>query len=170
MNLYEINQKLIDTIESQCDLETGELLEGANLEEAVNEIQMEVRDKVENIGAFIKNLESDIVAFDNEISTLTKRKKQKEKTKEFLKNYLKGFLLNQNIDKFESPRVKIGFRKSKTVNVLDIRKVPRVFIKEKEVIVEESVDKNMVKAYLKEHKDATVAGVELVENKNINIK
>lgn len=169
MTLYEINQKLIETIESQCDLETGELLEGADLDNAINEIEMEINEKIENIGLFCKSLSSEVEALDKEIKSLQDRKKSKENKIKSLSSYLKGFLLLHKVPKFETPRLVLKFRKSKTVEVLDINKVPRAFIKEKEVVIEESVDKMLVKSYLKEHKDETINGIEIVENQNLNI-
>lgn len=168
MNLYEINQKLIDTIESQCDLETGEVLEGSDLSNAINEIEMEINEKIENIGLFCKTLEAEAKALDVEIKKLQARKKSKENKLDNLSNYLKGFLLLHKIPKFETPRVVLKFRKSTTVEVLDQRKVPKEFIRTT-TKVDTSVDKTAVKAYLKEHKGETVDGVELVENQNLNI-
>lgn len=168
MNLYEINQRLIETIESQCDLETGELLEGADLESAINEFNMEINQKIENIGLFCKSLNADVDALDKEVKTLQARKKAKENKLKSLSSYLKGFLILHKIPKFETPRLVLKFRKSTTVNVLDQNKVPKEFIKVTTKTTED-VDKTAVKAYLKEHKDETIAGVELVENQNLNI-
>lgn len=168
MNLYELNEKLVETIESQCDLETGEILEGDGLAEVVNEIQMTITDKIENLGLWHKNLTAEIKALDEEIKSLEKRKKAKERKATWILGYLKGFLLLNKIPKFETTRVNMKFTKSSKLDVLDISKVPDAF---KNIKVEEtvSVDKNAIKAFLREHKGKTVDGVELVENKNLKI-
>ena len=168
MNLYEINQRLIETIESQCDLETGELLEGSDLENAINGFEMELNQKIENIGLFCKSLNADVDALDKEIKTLQARKKSKENKLKSLSSYLKGFLLLHKIPKFETPRLVLKFRKSTKVEVLDKNKVPKEFVKP-DTVVAGDVDKTAIKAWLKEHKGETVAGVELVENQNLNI-
>jgi len=164
-SLYEIDKKLNDAINFGCDTETGEFFD----DNALNELHLELDKKIEGIGIYSKNIQSDINELDTEIKNLKERKEQKEKKKNNIENYLKDYLLNNDIPMFETPKVLIKFRKSTTVNVLDINKVPLDFIKRKEII-EDSVDKNAVKAYIKSHKDETINGIEVVENKNMSIK
>ena len=55
MNLFQIDERLINLIENAVDVETGELLEGADLDKAIDECQMDLNTKISNIGCFIKN-------------------------------------------------------------------------------------------------------------------
>ena len=91
MNLYDINQVLIDTIEMGVDVETGEILEGQNLDDKINQLSMALDEKMENIACYIKNLTSDIEALKTEEDNLKKRRKSKENQTEYLKRYLSNF-------------------------------------------------------------------------------
>ena len=55
MNLYQINQEILNCM----DLETGEILDGAKLDS----LQLELEDKLEGIGCWIKNLEAEAAAY-----------------------------------------------------------------------------------------------------------
>lgn len=181
MNLYEIDEKLYYLIEEGFDPESGELLEGFDLNKAINETTMELDKKIDNIGAYIKNLESDVDAIKEEKKKLSARQKTKENKIESLKRYLDGYFRYSQANyfddetgkikfhKFESPRVIISYRKSDSINVTDISKVPEVYIKPR-VLKEDDVKKSDIKDYLKKHEDETIDGVELLHNKNISIK
>jgi hypothetical protein len=59
LTLYEINQQLMDAVEYSVDPETGELLDGKELEDKINEIKLSLDDKISNIACFIKSLEAE---------------------------------------------------------------------------------------------------------------
>lgn len=164
MNLYDIKEELLTAIEYGCDPETGEQLEGYDLENKLNELSMKLDDKIENIGAYIKNLRADSDAFGNEIDVLKNRKKAIDNKINRLTEYLSKFMKDNEIDKLSTPKVKISFRKSQKVNVTDINKLPKKFISEKVTI--EPI-KTLLKQYLKTNK---LDGAELLDCKNINIK
>lgn len=163
MNLYEIDEKLKNAIEYGCDTETGEFID----EEQLNKLYMELDKKIEGTALYTKNLSAEIDALDKEIQNLTERKKKKDKLKKSIENYLSNYLLNNEINKFETSKVLIKFRKSTKVEVNDIDKVPEEWIKTK---VEKSVDKTAVKKYLIANNTETIDGLTLVESKNMNIK
>ena len=164
MTLYEIAQSLIDTIENQVDVETGEIIEGQQLTDAIDNLQMKLDDKIDNIACYIKNLNSDADQIKKEKDSLAKRQKTIENRAESLTHYLSDFMTYNSIPKFESPKCKVSFRKSSSVNVKDINQIPKEYIKEK---VEVNVDKTELKKYLKTHE---CNGAEIVENQNIQIK
>lgn len=58
MNLYEIEQSILDCI----DTETGEIIEPEELEN----MQMAKEQKVRNIACYIKNLQADAKAYEEE--------------------------------------------------------------------------------------------------------
>lgn len=181
MNLYEINEKLYYLIEEGFDSESGEILEGFDLNKAIDETTMELDKKIDNIGAYCKNLKAEIEAIKEEKKKLSARQKTKENKINSLKKYLDGyFRYSQSnyfedetgkvkFNKFESPRVVISYRKSDSINVTDINKVPEEYIKPR-VLKEDDVKKSDIKDYLKKHENETVDGVELLHNKNISIK
>jgi hypothetical protein len=167
MNLYEIDSKLNNLIESSFDEETGEILEGTDLASAIGSTKMELTKKIEACACFQKNLASDAEEIDKEIQNLTARKKSTERKAEWLKNYLSNYLQGIGKNKFETPKCKISFRKSQSLVVTNEEEVPKEFKKEKVTI---SIDKTMIKDYLKKNPSLTVNGTELVNNNNIQIK
>lgn len=179
-NLYDIAQELIDTIEYEVDIESGEVLEGYDLESKINEIQMTLSDKMDNIACYIKNLESDVEAFKVEKQKIEARQKTAKNRAEGLKKYLNNFIKLQFTDretgeidmdklgkfKFETPRCKLSYRKSVGVEITNLRKVPNEYIKEKE-LKDEDVKKTELKELLK---GGDTDFAKLVENKNLQIK
>lgn len=179
-NLYEINQELIDTIEYEVDVESGECLEGYDLDSKINEIQMTLSDKIDNIACYIKNLESDVEAFKVEKQKLEQRQRVARNRAESLKKYLNGFIRLQNTDmetgeldmeklgkfKFETPRCKLSYRKSVGVEITDLNKVPSEYIKPF-IPTESDVKKTELKELLK---SGDTEFAKLVENKNLQIK
>ena len=141
-SLYDIAENLRIIEEYACNPDTGELLEGDELKELYDSVQMSLTDKIENTACFIKNLLSDAEQIKAEEEKLAKRRKQKEKLAENLKNYMNGYISMQfmnedgEIDgealhkyKFETPRTKLSYRKSEVVEVYDESKLPKEFIK-----------------------------------------
>ena len=194
-NLYEIRQELIDTFDYEVDLETGECLSEEELKKKLDEIEMELSEKIENIGRYIKNLESDVESFKVEQKKLMTRRKTVENKLEGLKKYLDSFLKLQctkedgiiDLDKLRkvsknlsTPTCAISYRKSEKVEVNDLSKVPDTCIKPR-VIKEEDVVKDSVKEYInkyiEEHKsednpnpENDIDFAKLVTNINMSIK
>lgn len=180
-NLYDIDEKLYYLIEEGFDSETGEVLDQAELNKAINETTMELNKKIDNIAKFIKNLESETEAIKEEKKKLSARQKQKENKIESLKKYLDGYFRYSQADyfndetgkvkfrKFESPTCLISYRKSDSINITDVNKVPKEYIRPR-VLKEDDVNKTDIKNYLKKHENETIDGVELLHNKNISIK
>ena len=108
MSIYEID----DSILSLVDMETGEIED----EKRFDELQMERRQKVENIGCYYKNLVAEAKAMKDEETTLAQRRKAIENKAERIKNLLAYALRGE---KFESPKVRCSYRKSKSVQVDD---------------------------------------------------
>ena len=108
MSIYEID----DAITSLIDMETGEIED----EKRFDELKMERTQKVENIGCFYKNLVAEAKAMKEEEANLAQRRKAVENKAERIKNLL-AYALNG--DKFESPKVRCSYRKSKRVQVDD---------------------------------------------------
>ena len=174
MNLYEINDKLVTTVELGIDTDTGEILEGQLLDDEINQLSMALDEKMENIACYVKNLTSDIEALKTEEDNLKKRRKSKENQIEYLKRYLSNFMQLNDIPKFETPKCKVSFRKSVSTEVIDQNKIPKGLIKIK---TEETIDKLGLKQFLQNNtkdmsKEEQVKkyGAYLSENKNIGIK
>ena len=174
MNLYEIDERLVNLVTEGFDSETGEILEGTDLDKAIDECQMDLNTKISNIACFVKNLLSDAEQLKAEKQNLEKRQKQAERKAEYLKNYLDGYLhsvINEKDlpkYKFSDSRCQIGYRKSESVTIDDINSVPKDYIKPR-VIKETDIDKTAIKKFLKDNKDNQVNGARLVTKENIQI-
>lgn len=108
MSIYDIDSAIVSLI----DAETGEVSD----EEAFDALQMERDKKVENIGLWIKDLLAEAKAIKEEEASLAARRKSVENKAERLKHLLDYAL---NGDKFNSPRLKVSYRKSATVELSD---------------------------------------------------
>lgn len=177
--LYEIDERLKMLEECMVDIETGEMIDNEeDFAKLFDEIQMDLSNKIENTLCFYKNLLSDVEAFKTEEDNLKKRRKIKENLAERLKSNIDRYITYQFTDeegnvnkeklnkyKFETPKVKVSYRKSETVNILAEDKLPKEFIKIK---TEVSPMKKEIKDYIK--KGNKVEGAELVTNINMQIK
>ena len=113
--------------------------------------------KIENTMLLSKNQRSDSKAIKDEIKKLEERAKAKDNLADRLDKrvdyYIKHNYTNEdgvldeiglNDYKMETPRLKLSYRKSTSVNILDQSKVPKQFIKvEKKGICYESRDKKI---------------------------
>lgn len=177
-NLYEISQQLQILEEFMIDPETGEFLDEESFNAKFDEIQMALSEKIENSMCFYKNLQSDIEAFKEEEKKLAQRRKVKENLAERVKNRIDNYVTMQftdeegNVDKdnlnkwkFETPRVKLSYRKSDSVEVSDINLLPKEYVKEK---IELSADKTALKKALKDGKE--INGATIVTKLNMQVK
>lgn len=172
-NLYDISEKLSALIEGAFDIETGEIYQTQEeLDKAIDECELDLDTKIENIGCYIKNLESDVEALKKEEDNLKARRKSSENKIESLKRYLNGYLMAcyPNDDdrckwKFKTPKVVLGFRKSTTVEVPNLEVLDKEFIKIK---TETSADKKAIKEAITNGRE--VKGAYLQDNLNLSIK
>ena len=111
--LYEIDQEIENLIASGIDPETGEWTLD---ESALEALQMEREQKIENVMLFYKDLSADISAIDDEIKNLEVRSDRLAKQREGLKIWLNNALAGQ---KFSTARCEATFRKSESVEVGD---------------------------------------------------
>jgi len=159
MNLYEINNEILSTC---IDTETGEVIDI----EKLNSLNLQMQDKIENIGCWVKNLLSNADQLDAEIKSLTERKKSAKNKAESLKKYLSDFL---NGSKFESSKVSISYRKSESVEVIDIEQIKLLENCDDYLTYKEpEANKTAIKDAIKH--GVIVPGCSLVEKQNIQIK
>lgn len=157
MTLFEID-KAIQDFEFEIDEETGEILNPNALEE----LEMAREQKIENVGLYIKNLEAEATAVENQEKIFADRKRRIKKKIEGLKGFL-GYALQG--EKFKTDRVEMSFRKSESVLIKDEYLIPDDYC---EFTVTRRPNKTNLKKALKDGKD--IMGCELVEKNNISIK
>ena len=164
MNLYEIDKAYLDVIESgfSFDDETGELLFDESM---MDQLEGEFNTKIDNICAYIKNQEALKSGISDEIKSLNDRKKSVDNKIDYLKKLITDSMARRDVKKLETPRNRISFRKSVSVNVLDESQIDGSYFVEK---VERKLDKKTLLADLKN--GVEVDGAELLEKQNIQIK
>lgn len=108
MSLWQIDNAIMECL----DFETGEVTDFERLEQLVL-----ARDaKIEGVALYIKNLQSTAAAIRAEEIGLADRRREMERKVERLKEYLTTALDGA---KFETPRVKMSFRSSTSVEIGD---------------------------------------------------
>ena len=153
MKLYEIDQAIMDCI----DMETGEIIN----EELLNSLQMERDAKIENVALWIKELKAEAEALKAEKMAFAERQKVTENKMESLKKWLVYAL---NGEKFKSVRASVTFRTSDKVEIADIDKLDKAYLRYKEP----EADKDAIKKAIKEGQE--VAGATLVPSTSVIIK
>ena len=184
-NLYNLDeqfQEMMELLENQMyvDTESGECLTEEEFNQQLDNIAMALSDKIENTMVFYKNVLSDVEQFKIEQKKLMERRKVKENLADRLKNridhYVKMKYTDENgvVDtqalnkwKFETPRVKLSYRKSSIVDIQDINLIPREYIKDRK-LTEDDVKKSDIKKLLTSGKE--VNGATLIENLNMQVK
>lgn len=163
MNLFEINQQLMNCIKlasgDYVDTATGEVIDT----EAIEALEMEKNEKIRNIACWIRNLDADEKALAEQVKIFTDRKNAVKNKKESLKNYLASFL---NGEKWKNNEVAVSWRESEAVEFaenLDITKLPKQYVD-----YDPKVNKALLKRDIKDGLE--IEGVHLVKRNNIQIK
>jgi hypothetical protein len=153
MTLYEINAAITDCV----DAETGEVIDF----ERLVALNMEREAKLENIALWIKDLTAEAAAIKAEKMKLAERQAAAENKAESLKEFLSEQLGGQ---KFSTARCAVSFRRTKSVNVTDLWKIPEEYLK----YSDPTPDKKALGEALKAGQ--TIEGAELVEKLSTIIK
>lgn len=153
MKLYEIDAEIMGLV----DDETGEIIDT----ERFDELSADRDAKVEGICLWIKNLKAEAEALKAEKDAFAQRQKVVENKmnslKEFVSRYLEG-------TSFKTTKVNVSFRKSESLEISDVYKIPEDFLKYKEPDVDKAALKQAIKA------GASIEGASIVDKLNIQIK
>lgn len=152
-NLYEINAEILNCI----DIETGEIID----ELALEALEMDKAEKIENIALWIKNLKAQAAALKAEKDSFAAREKTANNKIKNLQNYLLGALKGQ---KFESTKVKIFYGSNDSLEIEDGAPIPVEFLKP----VEPAIDKAGLKMAIKAGR--VIPGVKVVTKSYIKMK
>ena len=156
MTLWQIDEQIAKAIELGFDPETGEILD----ESALEQLQMDRDEKIENICLYIKDLVAESKALADEAKALTERKERSAKKAESLKNYLQAMLDGQ---KWKSSKAIVSYRKTQSVVVDDMDALKPEFLR-----IKKEPDKTAIKEVLKA--GAAVAGAHLEDKQSMSIK
>jgi hypothetical protein len=165
MKLYELAMNYRALMEA---IDNDELPEEA-IADTLEAVTGEIEDKADNIACMLKSLDADIVAIRAEEICLAERRKVKENAKERIKQYLSDMLLGIGIDKVETARNKITFRKSESVE-LDEGFIAWATANRDDLLTfkEPTANKTEIKKALKA--GAEIEGARIVSSQNIQIK
>ena len=161
-NLYEIEKEYIMLADQIIDA-GGEVTEELGLALSIN--QDELQAKGRGYGFIIRGLESDIDIIDAEIKRLQSFKSSRNKAIERLKGSLSDAMQLFDIDKIETPTLKISFRKSESVFIENPELLDKNYVT---VVRTESPNKVAIKDAIK--RGETVVGAVIVSNLNLQIK
>ena len=159
MTLYELSQAM-ENFDLEIDEETGEILNADDLDQLVIEHDV----KLINCVYYYKNMMAEAEALKAEKQKLANRQRTAEKKAEWIKWYIARDLDGQKFEPKSDVSVRVGWRKSESVECADVYRVPDEYLRYKEP----ELDKAKVKKALKAGE--TVDGCELVSKMNIQIK
>lgn len=156
MTLYEINEQIRKAIELGFDPETGEILDASALEQ----LQIDRDEKIENICLYIKDLRAEAKALAEESKALSERKERSQRKAESLSNYLQVMLGGQ---KWKSSKAVVSYRKTVSVVVDDIDALPSGYLR-----IKKEPDKALIKECIKA--GGTMTGAHLEEKQSMSVK
>lgn len=113
MKLYELTNDYLALIDA---LDNDEIPEEA-ITDTLEAITASIEEKADSIACLLKSLDAEIVAIKAEEARLAERRKSKERAHERIKAYLSESLQKAGLDKVETARNRITFRKSESVEV-----------------------------------------------------
>jgi dsRNA-specific ribonuclease len=166
MKLYELTNDYLALMQA---IDNDELPEEA-IADTLEAITASIEEKADSIACLLKNLDAECKAIKAEEERLAERRKAKEKSHERIKQYLSETLQRAGLDKIETARNRITFRKSETVEIVD-----EVFVKWAQMhrddlltYAEPKANKTEIKKALKD--GIEIEGAELRINQNIQIR
>lgn len=161
MNLYEIDEQILNCISKITDADTGEVIGEQADFDMLNELQIERDTKIEQIALWVKELNAEAVAIKTEKDRLSARETSKKNKAESLKKYLMSVL---DGSKFETAKCSVSFRKSDVLQIDEGATIPEEYFKHKAPEIDKAGLKKAIKNGLE------LDGVSIVDKQNIQIK
>lgn len=179
MNIYDVNEAIENALLYGVD-EWGEVLEEDKIKDYVDKLEMTQQSKMEYMAKIVINADPFIDAIDAEIKKLTDKKNAVKngvnRTKTYVDKFIRHTFTDEdgNVDleglnkfKFETPSIKISYRKSSKIEILDATKVPRECIN---TTIVETQDKTKIKEVMTKEGTTKTDYAEIVTNINLSIK
>ena len=156
-NLYTITQDFNDLLDmlNQAQDE-GNQKQISLIESGLEITQDNFKDKATNYVKFIRSEEAGVTSIDDEIKRLTALKKSKLSKIDNLESRLSNSMQSIGFDKFDLGLFKLSFRKSTSVEVLDVEQLPESFKRVKTTI---DPDKVAIKKAIESGLDVTGASI-----------
>ena len=135
------------------------------LETALTINKEQLQSKAVDYCYVIKQLDYDCEQIDNEIARLNKLKKVRSNLTDRLKNTVSSAMQLYDVEKIETPLIKLSFRNSESVEITNESQLDACFIVTKTVT---SPDKKAIKDAIKSGQ--LVCGATISYNKNLQIR
>ena len=164
MKLYEIKNGMIDTLDIFLEGEQTEV-DRENYNYIMDYLKEELKSKSSDLIKYIRNLELENTVTKLEIERLEDLKKGKEKKIKSIKSYIKRILLDLDKKKVETELGNVSLRKTTSVEITDISKIPKEYLVVKEEV---TPSKKLIGDSLK--KNILIDGAVLKEDYSILIK
>lgn len=161
-SIFNIGNEL-QTIINEIIESGGEIT--PEIENALIIKESELQNKSQSYGYLIKSMEYDVNTIDAEINRLEGIKRVRNNTIKRLKTVLSESMQQFEVEELKTPTLKINFRKSQTVEIIDEDLIPKEF---KTVKVTTSISKAEIKKAIKNGE--LVVGADLKNHKNLQIK
>ena len=162
MNIFKIQSEYQQIVNELID-NGGEIT--PDLELAMQITKDNFHSKSESYGYCIREINYNKEIIEKEIERLQKLNKSCNKTIDRLKDNIEMAMNTFEVDKIETPLIKISFRKSESVEVEDVNNLPTLY---KVVKVSETADKLKIKDAIKS--GILIEGCSIKTNRNLNIK
>lgn len=165
MNLYEISSEYKSALESlDIDHETGEITGGESFDILMSKAES-FELKAENVALYIKDIDALASSIKTEEKTLKERRTALEGKLDWLKRYMTATFTNAGLNKLETAKCRVSFRRTTSVRIDDENEIPTEYFNEK-ILLEPS--KSRIKDAITG--GILVPGASLVTNNNIQIK
>lgn len=161
MNIYELQEQYRKL---QSLIECGEFTD-EELADTIEMVSDDIEIKAENYGLVMKNIEALINGIQAEEKRLAEYRKTLQNGIDKMDGNLSELLLLANKEKFKTNHFNFSFRKSESVEIVEIGSIPKEYIRVK---VDEAPDKTAIKQAIKSGVD--VSGARIVEKKSLQIK
>ena len=162
MNIYQI-QNEFQLIIAEVINNEGEIT--PELETALQINQSQLQSKAVDYSYVIKQLDSDCEQIDAELKRLQQLKKVRTNLAERLKDTISNAMNLYEVEKIETPLIKLSFRNSESVEITNESQLDACFIVTKTVT---TPDKKAIKDAIKS--GVLVEGATISYNKNLQIK
>lgn len=165
MKLYELTAEYDALIAA---IEAGEIPEEA-ISDTLDALEGDIKVKADRVACALKNLDAEISAITAEENRLSVRRKEKQKAYVNLENYLARELLKVGMDKLETPRNRISFRKSEKVICTDVF-MYWAMTKRDDLLTFPSPKPNLTEIKKAIRNGEEIPGAEIQTNHNIQIR
>ena len=165
MRLFDIISEirvLMWNIFENVDEETGEIACTEDIADELSKLNITLEEKLESVALYMKERQAEADAIKAEAKKLTERARIAQNAADRIRDYLAYGMSEAGVNKVETARIKMSFRKSSAVIVDDLEAIPEQFLK-----IEKTANKAELKKALKE---CAIAGAHIEDRESLVIK